>query len=108
MRSVWLPSGHIPLREPPCPERQVGEGDAPLLMLTYFYCKYPLKSISARFSACGTERGLQHVAGAWRLGVDGGSPPTLVRQTCIVEWTVVSNSAQSYRWQGTGDPVRPS
>ena len=28
MRSVWLPSGHIPLREPPCPERQVGEGDA--------------------------------------------------------------------------------
>jgi hypothetical protein len=34
MRSVWLPSGHIPLREPPCPERQVGEGIALLLMLT--------------------------------------------------------------------------
>ena len=33
MRSIWLPSGHIPLREPPCPERQVGEGDALLLML---------------------------------------------------------------------------
>ncbi len=37
MRSVWLPSGHIPLREPPCPERQVGEGDALLLMLTIVY-----------------------------------------------------------------------
>ena len=31
MRSVWLPSGHIPLREPPCPERQVGEGECPAL-----------------------------------------------------------------------------
>ena len=33
MRSVWLPSGHIPLREPPCPVRQVGEGETLLLML---------------------------------------------------------------------------
>ena len=32
MRPVWLPSGHIPLREPPCPGRQVGEGNALLLM----------------------------------------------------------------------------
>jgi hypothetical protein len=37
MRSVWLPSGHIPLREPPCPEWQVGEGIALLLMLTIVY-----------------------------------------------------------------------
>jgi len=46
MRSVWLPSGHIPLREPPCPERQVGEGDALLLMLTTVYNRYQRKSTS--------------------------------------------------------------
>lgn len=32
----------------------------------------------------------------------GGFPPTLVRQSCIVEWTMVSGSAQGYRWQGAG------
>lgn len=32
----------------------------------------------------------------------GGFPPTLVRQGCIVEWTMVSGSAQGYRWQGAG------
>jgi hypothetical protein len=39
MRSVWLPSGHIPSREPPCPVWQVGEGDA-LLFMTKIYSKY--------------------------------------------------------------------
>jgi hypothetical protein len=32
----------------------------------------------------------------------GGFPPTLVRQSCIVEWTMVSGTAQGYRWQGGG------
>lgn len=32
----------------------------------------------------------------------GGFPPTLVRQGCIVEWTMVQGSAQGYRWQGAG------
>ncbi len=32
----------------------------------------------------------------------GGFPPTLVRQGCIVEWTMASGSAQGYRWQGAG------
>ena len=32
----------------------------------------------------------------------GGFPPTLVRQGCIVEWTMVGGSAQGYRWQGAG------
>ena len=32
----------------------------------------------------------------------GGFPPTLVRQSCIVEWTMVSGTAQGYRWQGAG------
>ena len=32
----------------------------------------------------------------------GGFPPTLVREGCIVEWTVTKGSAQSYRWQGNG------
>ena len=32
----------------------------------------------------------------------GGFPPTLVRQGCIVEWTVTKGSTQSYRWQGNG------
>ena len=32
----------------------------------------------------------------------GGFPPTLVRQSCIVEWTMVSASAKGYRWQGNG------
>ena len=32
----------------------------------------------------------------------GGFPPTLVRQNCIVEWTMESGSAKGYRWQGTG------
>jgi len=53
MRSVWLPSGHIPLREPPCPERQVGEGDALLLMLTIVYCGQRRKSTSDRLYPCG-------------------------------------------------------
>ena len=32
----------------------------------------------------------------------GGFPPTLVRQGCIVEWTVTRGNTQSYRWQGNG------
>ena len=32
----------------------------------------------------------------------GGFPPTLVRQSCIVEWTMMSGRAQGYRWQGAG------
>ena len=32
----------------------------------------------------------------------GGFPPTLVRQGCIVEWTVTKGNTQSYRWQGSG------
>ena len=32
----------------------------------------------------------------------GGFPPTLVRQGCIVEWTVVKGVTRSYRWQGDG------
>lgn len=32
----------------------------------------------------------------------GGFPPTLVRQGCIVEWTMVKSLAQGYRWQGAG------
>jgi len=32
----------------------------------------------------------------------GGFPPTLVREGCIVEWTVTKGSAQAYRWQGAG------
>ena len=31
MRPVSLPIGRIPLREPPCPGRQVGEGVSPAL-----------------------------------------------------------------------------
>jgi len=41
----------------------------------------------------------------WRGGpwmAMGGFPPTLVRQGCIVEWTLVGSSAQGYRWQGAG------
>ncbi len=30
-RPVSLPNGRIPLREPPCPGRQVGEGVSPTL-----------------------------------------------------------------------------
>lgn len=32
----------------------------------------------------------------------GGIPPTLVRQGCIVEWTVTGGTTRSYRWQGSG------
>jgi hypothetical protein len=32
----------------------------------------------------------------------GGIPPTLVRQGCIVEWTVAGRTTRSYRWQGRG------
>jgi hypothetical protein len=32
----------------------------------------------------------------------GGMPPTLVREDCIVEWTVSRGLTQSYRWQGNG------
>lgn len=32
----------------------------------------------------------------------GGIPPTLVREGCIVEWTVNRGLTQSYRWQGSG------
>lgn len=52
-----------------------------------------------------------YIAGGWpplyrRVGGFwmplGGFPPTLVRQGCIVEWTVVKGSARSYPWQGDG------
>lgn len=39
--------------------------------------------------------------GGWWTPV-GGFPPTLVRQGCIVEWTMVGGSARGYRWQGAG------
>lgn len=32
----------------------------------------------------------------------GGFPPTIVREGCIVEWTVAKGSTQTYRWQGNG------
>lgn len=32
----------------------------------------------------------------------GGFPPTLVREGCIVEWTMVNSTAKGYRWQGAG------
>jgi hypothetical protein len=32
----------------------------------------------------------------------GGFPPTLVREGCIVEWTVTNGATQNYRWQGNG------
>jgi hypothetical protein len=32
----------------------------------------------------------------------GGFPPTLVREGCIVEWTVAQGTSQTYRWQGNG------
>lgn len=32
----------------------------------------------------------------------GGFPPTLVHQSCIVEWTMAGGSARGYRWQGAG------
>jgi hypothetical protein len=32
----------------------------------------------------------------------GGIPPRLVRQSCIVEWTIMGGSAKGYRWQGAG------
>ena len=39
----------------------------------------------------------------WGMWVPmGGIPPTLVRQGCIVEWTVTRGATQSYRWQGSG------
>lgn len=41
----------------------------------------------------------------WRGGTwmpMGGFPPTLVRQGCIVEWTMMSGAAQGYRWTGAG------
>lgn len=38
----------------------------------------------------------------WGWTPIGGFPPTLVRESCIVEWTVAKGSAQAYRWQGTG------
>ena len=31
-----------------------------------------------------------------------GFPPTLVREDCIVEWTVAKGVTQRYRWQGNG------
>ncbi|CAN5821418.1 hypothetical protein BH11PSE3_BH11PSE3_35880 [soil metagenome] len=53
-----------------------------------------------------------YIAGGWtpmyqRVGWGmwmpiGGFPPTLVRQGCIVEWTVTKGATQSFRWQGSG------
>ena len=39
--------------------------------------------------------------GGWWMPM-GGFPPTLVREGCIVEWTMVSGLSQGYRWQGSG------
>ncbi len=39
--------------------------------------------------------------GGWWMPMEG-FPPALVREGCIVEWTVVSGRAQGYRWQGSG------
>ena len=39
----------------------------------------------------------------------GGFPPMLVRQGCMVEWTMVSGVARGYRWQGAGcQKITPS
>jgi hypothetical protein len=39
----------------------------------------------------------------WGMWVPiGGFPPTLVREGCIVEWTVTKGATQAYRWQGSG------
>ena len=32
----------------------------------------------------------------------GGFPPQIVREGCIVEWTVTKGATQNYRWQGNG------
>src|SRR6478752_2265121 len=38
-RPVSLPNGRIPLREPPCPGRQVGEGVSPTLDACVLYSR---------------------------------------------------------------------
>jgi hypothetical protein len=43
----------------------------------------------------------QRVGRLW-MPMGGGFPPTLVRENCIVEWTVNRGLTQSYRWQGSG------
>jgi len=43
----------------------------------------------------------RRVAGSMWIPM-GGFPPSLVREGCIVEWTVTKGNAQSYRWQGNG------
>jgi hypothetical protein len=32
----------------------------------------------------------------------GGFPPSLIRESCIVEWTVSKGTSQMYHWQGNG------
>jgi hypothetical protein len=57
--------------------------------------------------------GPTHIGGGWGWAYPGfgwsgpwvpfgGIPPTLVRQGCIVEWTVAGGATRSYRWQGRG------
>ena len=48
----------------------------------------------------GTPAMYQRVGGLWMP--IGGFPPTLVREGCIVEWTVSRGVSQNYRWQGNG------
>ena len=48
----------------------------------------------------GTPPIYQRAGGIWMP--IGGFPPTLVREGCIVEWTVSHGTTQSYRWQGSG------
>jgi hypothetical protein len=48
----------------------------------------------------GTPPMYQRIGGFW-MPV-GGFPPTLVREGCLVEWTLSRGTTQSYRWQGSG------
>ena len=42
----------------------------------------------------------QRIGGMWMP--IGGMSPMLVRQGCIVEWTLNRGITESYRWQGSG------
>jgi hypothetical protein len=42
----------------------------------------------------------QRIGGIWMP--IGGMSPMLVREGCIVEWTLTRGTTQSYRWQGSG------
>ena len=47
-------------------------------------------------------KGISWLTLAGMLMPIGGFPPTLVRQNCIVEWTVANGATKAYRWQGNG------